>query len=137
LFENSDNTKDLVFYGQNASLQSKFMRFCDLNTDDSFGITHLIKTKYHKRLGDSTQEMWRRFFLNNSISGSSLGVAMNFRPDYGSSIYLSRETNLNQFQTRIDFGISAKSLSVELIFKASESITINGYTIESRYLRSV
>lgn len=137
LFENSDNTKDLVFYGQNASLQSKFMRFGDLNTDDSFGITHLIKTKYHKRLGDSTQEMWRRFFLNNSVSGSSLGVTMNFRPDYGSSIYLSRETNLNQFQTRIDFGISAKSLSVELIFNASESITVNGYTIESRYLRSV
>ena len=137
LFENSDTTKDLVFYGQNSSLQSKFMRFGDITTDDSFGITHIIYTKFHKRLGDSTQEMWRRLFLNNNVSGSSIGVDINFIPDYGSSVYLTRETNLNQFQSRLDFGISAKALAVEMILNASEKVTINGYTIESRYLRSV
>lgn len=138
LFTNSDNTKDVVFYGQNATLQSKFMRFGQsLTVDDGYGITYISKTKFHKRLGDTTQEMWRRFYLNNEVESSVIGVTINFYPDYGSSIFESRNVSLGQFQTRIDFGISAKSLSVEMIIRASDSITINGYTIESRYLRSV
>lgn len=138
LFGNLDNTKDLVFYGQNASLQSKFMRFGQsLTTDDSFGITHIIKTKNHKRLGDSTQELWRRFFLNNSIGSSHLGVTLNFYPDYGTSIFYTANMGTTMFQSRIDFGISSKSMSVEIIIQATQSITVNGYTIESRYLRSV
>lgn len=138
LFTNTDNTKDVVFYGQNATLQSKFMRFGQsLTTDDGYGITYISKTKFHKRLGDTTQEMWRRFYLNNEVESSVIGVTINFYADYGASIVESRNISLGQFQTRIDFGISAKSLSVETIIRASESITINGYTIESRYLRSV
>ncbi len=113
-------------------------RFNDLvHTDRGNAITLMAKTRYHKRGSDSTQEMWRRFFLNNSVPGASTGVTLNFYPDYGSSVYLSRTTNLSQFQTRIDYGISAKSLSVEIIAKASEKVSINGYTIESRFLRKV
>lgn len=138
LFTNSDSTKDLVFYGQNASLQSKFMKFnSSAVTDDGFGITHIIKTKNHKRLGDSTTELWRRFFLNNSIGSSHLGVTLNFYPDYGSSIYYTANMGTTMFQSRIETGIPAKSMSVEIVVNATQKITVNGYTIESRYLRSV
>lgn len=130
-------TKDLS-YSESGQSFIQFTRFDDtVHTDRGQAITLSIKTRFHKRLGDSTQEMWRRFYLNNDISGASLGVTLNFYPDYGTSIYESRTTNLSEFQTRIDFGISAKSLSIEIILKASEQISINGYTIESRYLRSV
>lgn len=138
LFTNGRNEYELHFYGNNQSLIPKFNSFnSSLFTDDGFGITHLIKTKFHKRLGDSTQEMWRRFYLNNSVEGSTLGVTLNFYPDYGSSIYLTRTMGLTMFQSRIDYGISAKSLSVEILMKATTPVRINGYTIESRFLRPV
>jgi len=108
-----------------------------LATDRGVAITLMAKTRFHKRLGESTQEMWRRFYLNNDVTGATLGVTLNFYPDYSSHASLVRSTNLSAFQTRIDFGISAKSLSIEWIIAANEKVTVNGYTIESRYLRSV
>jgi len=124
-------------YWQSGASYHESVRFNDsLNTDFGQAITHVIKTRYHKRLGDSTQELWRRFYLN-SDGASGLNATLNFYPDYGTSIYLQRSFGIDSFQERIDFGISAKSLSIEMIIKSSQYFSINGYTVESRYLRSV
>lgn len=106
---------------------------------DDFGVamTLVAKTRYHKRMGESTQELWRRLFINADVPSVTTGVTINFRPDYGSSIFLTRSQFVNEFQERLDFGISAKSLSAEFIIQSLSSIRINGYTLESRYLRSV
>lgn len=130
-------TPDLSFFTQGSSFTS-LRRFDDNTyTDNGVAITLLARTRYHKRLGDSTQELWRRFYFESDIGGVTTAVTLSFRPDYGSSIYLQRNILSNEFQERIDFGISAKSLSVEMVMKASTRLTINGYTVESRYLRSV
>ncbi len=127
---------DVSFWRAGAS-NFEFSRFGDsLTTDWGQGITLVIQTKYHKRLGDSTQEMFRRLYIN-SENGSTVGVTINFYPNYGSGASLSRNTSLATFQTRIDFGVSAKSLSIEMIIKSTSQVKINGYTIESRFLRSV
>lgn len=138
LFNNGREEKELHFYGRNASLQPKFFAFnSSLFSDDGFGITQTIQTKFHKRLGDSTQELWRRFFLNNSVEGSTLGITLNFIPDYGTNVSLTRTMGMTMFQSRIDYGLSAKSMSVEILAKSTTRIQVNGYTIESRYLRPV
>lgn len=132
------NQDEVMYFGQNQSLIPKFFRFGEsLSTDDGFGMTLVFQTRFHKRLGDSTQELWRRLFINNNLASASLGLTLNFYPDYGSSIFLSRTMGLTMFQSRIDYGISAKSMSVEGIIKSTEPVQINGYTIVSRYLRSV
>lgn len=129
-------TSDPLYWVQGSSFINLVKFNPTLSTDFGSAITLVAKTKYHKRLGDSTQEMWRRFYLDCQ-SSASVGATVNFYPDYGSSIYESRSMSLSTFQTRMDFGVSAKSLAVEFIIRSSDRVTINGYTIESRYLRSV
>jgi hypothetical protein len=130
-------TKDVAWFETGASFHN-IVRFDDtLNTDQGQAITLAIKTRFHKRLGPSTQELFRRLYIDADVPGSTQGVTILLRPDYGTSVYLAKSTFLDSFQKRIDFGVSAKSLSVELILRANQSITINGYTIESRFLRLV
>lgn len=107
-----------------------------LSTDFGQAITLIGKTKFHKRMGESTEEMWRRFYIN-ADSATVFGATLNFRQNYGSSIVLTRGTSFMSYQDRVDFGIPAKSLSVEFIIQSAQSIRVNGYTIESRYLRPV
>lgn len=134
---NNDETKDVRFFGYNFSLQPKFFKFDEtLHTDDGFGITLSAKTRFHKRLGDSTTEMWRRLFLNNDLSATCV-ANINFYADYGASIVYSTTMGMTMFQSRIDYGVSAKALSVEIILQSTSQVRIQGYTVESRYLRSV
>ena len=125
------------FYWQDGSSYHLGIRFGDsLATDLGSAITLSYKTIFHSRFEKTTQEMWRRLFIN-SEPGTTLGATVNFYPDYGSSIYLTRSMPLSKFQERIDYGVSGKSLSHEVIIQSSTKVVINGYTIESRYLRSV
>jgi len=130
------STSDPIYWVQGASYINLAKFNPTLSTDFGQAITLVAKTKFHKRMGDSTQELWRRFYLDVQ-SGVTLGATVNFYPDYGSSIFSTRSMTLTSFQDRIDFGISAKSLAIEFIIRSSQSITVNGYTVESRYLRSV
>lgn len=108
-------------------------------TDEGSAITLIGQSPFMKRLGDSTQEEWRRLYLNISPTGTTLGVTINFKQDYGTSTVLTRSMTFlpTTYQDRIDFGVSAKSFSFEWIIRASTQIRVNGYTVEARYLRSV
>lgn len=139
IIEYTDGSKDLTFFNNtNGSSYIHMNRFDDdLYTDMGQPITLIAKTRFHVRDNHTTQEMWRRLFFNSNVTGTTTFATLLFRQDYGSSVVYSQNIPLNQFQTRIDFGISARALQVEMIIQASEKITFNGYTIESRYLRSV
>ncbi len=128
---------DLSFF-KTGSSHYKFMRFGEsVFTDDGSDITLVAQSSFHKRLGDTTQEIWRRFYLNMNTPSPAVNVTVNMRINYGTSIVASRGFSQNEFQERIDFGVSAKTFSIEWIIKANQKIQINGYTLESRYLRSV
>lgn len=132
-------TQDVAFSDVNGSFIT-FSRFKDdVFTDRGQPITLMAKTRFHKRAGDTTQEMWRRLFLNADGVSGSVNATVNFYGDYSAGSSLTRNITLNDghFQYRIDYGVSAKTLSVEFIIQASQQIIINGYTVESRYLRSV
>lgn len=144
---NSDTGSAIIEYGQSLPQPSwitsstSFFYISrldqDTTTDRGSNITLSFKTRYHKRLGDTTQEMWRRVFMDID-PGPTLSPTMtiNMLPDYGNSIADTQFVNVGPYQTRVDFGVSAKSLAIQTILSAGERITVNGYTIESRYLRS-
>lgn len=107
--------------------------------DNGVGITCLVQTRFHGDLGQSVQKMWRRLYGNfTPIPGTSTPVNVGFYTDYGTTLQLSRVMYQAPFQTRIDFGLSGRAISMEFAhFSASENIRIPGYTIEYRFLRNV
>jgi hypothetical protein len=129
--------KKNIFFGNYTG--SVFAFGASLFSDNGQAISMLIQTRYHKRTGDSTQEMFRRFFVNNSIPGTTTPITINFFPNYATSSSLGVTIFANAtFQSRVDFGLSAKSLSAQMTTSSStDKIKILGYTIEGRYLRSV
>ncbi len=139
IIEFPDGTLDMAFFNTPSGASYRSLnKFGDsLATDLGSPITLIAKTKFHTRDNHSTQEMWRRLFFNSNTPGTTTFATLLFRQDYGTSVVYSQNIALNEFQTRIDFGISAKSLAVEFIIKSSYPVIVNGYTIESKYLRSV
>ena len=133
----ADGTIDLS-YVITGSSHYPLVRFSDtVYQDRGQDITLIAQAPFFKRLGDSTQELFRRFYLDADVPGSTTGVTVNLKPDYGSSIYVARSFYLDAFQKRVEFGISAKSLSPEWVIKARNKITVNGYALHARYLRAV
>lgn len=131
------STQDVTWWESGASYHNS-VRFGDtLTTDQGLAITLIAQTRFHKRMGESTQELWRRFYINASVPGATQGVTLNLIPNYGSSVYATSSVFLDYFQKRLDFGVSARSLSIEITMQTTQAIKINGYTVESRYLRSV
>lgn len=101
------------------------------------GQTYVMQSKFFAPEGKSRTMQFRRLYLDSDpISGFTVPVTVNFRVNQQDSIVLSRTMYMNEFQSRIDFGIPAKSLSVEFIVSgASYPIKINGFTVEYREQR--
>jgi hypothetical protein len=128
------NTKQ-VFYGGYSGLVSSF-GVSNL-TDNGVGYTCVARSGFLTDLGNSTQKVFRRLFLDNTPQGASSALDVNLYQDYGSSIIINRTMYQNPFQSRIDFGISAKSLSVEFIMGSTYAMSLHGFTIEYRFQRAV
>lgn len=109
------------------------------NDYGSNGITCLFQTPYYAPTGHTVERQYRRFYLDvTPIVGSSTPINMQFLPDFGSTVGSTAVIYQAPFQTRVDFGVPAKSLSaVGTFFSASLPISVNGYTFESRFQRNV
>lgn len=130
-----NNTKNLFYGGSSGSVNWFGSSF---GLDNGVGCTLYYKTRFLHELGDSTQKQFRRFYLNTDAPSATLSFNMNFFQDYGSSVVLNRTFSINQFQNRMDFGISAKSLAYEMSKVGSTiALRVHGFTIESRLQRRV
>lgn len=127
---------DPYYWRTDGSYQQRVRFGQTLASDFGQNITLVAKTRFHKAEGDSLQKLFRRLYIDTECA-TLYGGTFNFSQDYGSSVVLTKSTTLVSFQERVDFGISARAVSVEMIIKAGLSFTVNGYTIESRLLRSV
>ncbi len=107
--------------------------------DNGVGISCIGQSRFVCPMGQSTEEQYRRLFLNiNPIDGSSQSININLYTDYGSTVMLNRTMYQNPFQSRIDFGLPARSLSVEFgHFSATLPFRLDGFTVESRFQRNV
>lgn len=131
-------TEKTVFYGGYTGQVCCFG--ASLYTDEGRGFTALFDTIYHVEGARTGTRLWRRFYVDVDQNGSQAGgtIACNFVSNYGTSAPLTRYVSTDSFQTRVDFGIPAKSIQACVsYYSASGPIKINGYAFESRYLRSV
>lgn len=102
------------------------------------GFTTYIKSRFLHDIGESYTKIYRRFFANIDAPGTTLQFGINFFQDYGNSLVLQTTMVISQFQQRIDFGLSAKSIAFEMSsLQTTVPLKFNGFTIESRKLRDV
>jgi len=107
--------------------------------DNGSGFTCLIKTRYLSDLGQSVEKQFRRLYLNvDPVVSSTSSFNVIMYPDYGSTVGFTATMYANPFQSRIDFGLSAKSLAFEISnFSSSDSVKLHGYVLEYRMQRNV
>ena len=107
--------------------------------DNGTGMTCLIKTKSFGELGFSVEKLWRRLYLDTSVVAASYSpINIDFYVDNGTSLALSRTMGQTMFQSRIDFGLSSKSMLFLLSHNSNySSFSLNGFTIEYRFQRAV
>lgn len=114
--------------------------------DDGAGATLSFRTRFHDAGGSkSSTAQFRRFFLDAKISSGTSQIfgqtiSLSFYANYASNtISLTLPLSLTTFtENRVDFGIPAKSLATEVAYGSSNlMVNFYGYTIESRYQRSV
>lgn len=107
-------------------------------SDAGSAISCVIETRFLADSGQSTERQYRRFYLNVDPAGTTQAINVNFRTNFGSSNVLNRTMYQDPFQSRIDFGLSAKSIQAEIgQVSATLPFKVNGFTFESRYQRSV
>jgi hypothetical protein len=108
-------------------------------SDFGSGFTCLIDTGFKQPMGYSVEEMYRRFFLNvEPVTGVTQPINVVIKSNYSSTTQISRTMYQNPFQSRIDFGVSAKSIAANIYhYSASLPFRVHGWTFEGRYQRSV
>lgn len=128
------------FYGGYTG--SVFNFGASLFGDNGMGMTCLATTRFHSG-GYTTESQFRRLWLDVTPTPVAIGgttvVNINFFANMGlSSPVLNRTMYGATWQSRIDFGISAKSLAFEFShFSNTQPLTINGYGLAQRYQRNV
>lgn len=129
--------RDTVLYGSYSGTIFNFG--ASLFGDDGRGITCSVQPRYLAPMGQSMEQQFRRLYLNvDPIIGVTQPIEVKLRPNYGASVSQSYTMYQNPFQSRIEFGIPAISMSPEFIHvSATLSLKINGWTIESRFQRAV
>lgn len=124
-----------VFYGGYSGLVSFFNS--NFGTDNGTIFNCDAQSGFAHDMGYSITKLFRRLFIDVVPQGASSIVNVSFYQDYGSSIVQTMAFAQAPFQSRLEIGIPAKSLSVEFSFGSTTAFTLNGFTFEYRYLRSL
>lgn len=125
------------FYGGYTG--SVFNFGASLMGDNGAGITCLVDTKFYAVAGQSKERQYRRFYLDvDPVLGVTSPIGVEFRTNYGTTAMFSATMYQNPFQSRIDFGLSSRSIQAEIThYSATLPFKMNGFTFESRFQRNV
>jgi hypothetical protein len=123
------------FYGGYTGSVSYFGT--TLPNDNGSVITYMILPPFMAPAGQTTESQWRRFYLNvDPVLGFTQPITINLRTNYGTTIQATRTMYQAPYQSRIDFGLSSRSIQAEVISaSASFPIKINGYAFTRRFQR--
>jgi hypothetical protein len=110
-----------------------------LPNDNGRAITCRIQTAFDIPRGQTTESLFRRFYMNvSSVLGITAPITINLRTNYGSTIQSTQTMYRSQFQSRVDFGLPGRSIQAEVVYSsASFPLTVFGYGWDSRFQRSV
>lgn len=125
------------FFGNYSGQLHNFKE--DLYGDNGTGMTCLFKTRNYGELGYSVEKVFRRLFLDvTQQSGSTEAINFDFYVNDGTSLALTRSMGASTYQSRIDFGLSSKTLQFICTNVSNISpLRINGFTLEYRFQRAV
>jgi hypothetical protein len=107
--------------------------------DNGRAITCVVESPWFAPLGQSVEKLFRRHYTNVEPIAATQSIDLDMRSNYDSStIVINRTIFQATFQTRIDFGIPAKSYQVTTKQASSTNpFLFYGYTIEYRFQRAV
>lgn len=108
--------------------------------DNGATFTLSSKSRFLHDMGDSVQKQFRRLYLDVNTSGSTNVGAISYYSNWNATTAISGPVtlSLSAFQTRLDFGFSAKSFAFQYTAYGSTSpMKMFGFTIESRLQRRV
>jgi hypothetical protein len=107
--------------------------------DNGQGMTCLLKTRSFGEMGFSVEKLWRRLYLDTTVVSASFSpINLEFFVSNGTSLALTRTMGQTVFQSRIDFGLSSKSMLFQLTHNSNfANLRLNGFTIEYRFQRAV
>lgn len=123
------------FYGGYSGLVSYFGP--SFMSDNGNAFTCVIKSGFLTDIGNSTQKVFRRLWLDSTPFGASSAINIRLYQDYGASIIVQTTMYQSPFQSRIDFGVSSKSMSVEFVMGSTYGLALHGFAIAYRFQRNV
>lgn len=108
------------------------------SSDLGNAITMSCQTRFIADSGQSVEKMWRRLYMTTrSVNGVTSLWKIALYANYSSTASVTFTQGGISFQSRSDFGVSSKSLSVSFATNTSTDILqLTGFTIESRFQRS-
>lgn len=104
------------------------------------GYTSYVQTSFDAPDGKDVESMFRRLFLDvNTVSGVTGVINVEVFSNYNqNTVQATFAVYQNQFQTRSDFGVMAKSIGFKMYHSnVSLPLVINGYDVQRRFLRKV
>lgn len=114
------------------------IRYMNATYTGSQFMTTAVRFPFVNNFGWSTTQVFRWLFLDvDPVVGVTHTFNANFYLDAGNAISLTRGITTSSYQTRTDFGLPGKGLSIELIEGSTLPCRINGYTVASRFQRQV
>lgn len=134
--------KETPFYGDNTGNIYNFGQslYGDCSATLVVGISCQVLTRFQSDEGESTQKLFRRLWTNiNPVTASTTPITGKFYSDYDqSTIQGTFAIGATIFQSRVDFGISAKSIAIEYNhFSSTEPFVLQGFALGQRFLRNV
>lgn len=119
---------------------SGFMAYFGSSNISDMGATIQMsaQTRFISDMGQSVEKMWRRLFMNVISSQGATSVwSIALFANYASLPSITFSQGGISFQSRTDFGVSAKALSVQFSTATNtDTLQLQGFTIESRFQRN-
>lgn len=109
-----------------------------LVSDSGATISMYAQTRYISDMGQSVEKQWRRLMMNVlSAAGATSVWNIAIYANYASIASQTFAQGGLSFQSRSDFGVSAKAISINFATAtASDSLKLQGFTVESRFQRN-
>ncbi len=136
-YAKSSLNKPTVYRGDYSGLVHYFGE--SFYSDSGRSITCLALTRFENEGGENQTTIWRRFFLDVAMIGSTGLIQGQVFSNYDSStMQATFSIYQSSFQSRAEMGVVGKSVAAQISHSsASLPILINGYSWAKRGLRNV
>lgn len=130
-----------INYPENTSIFGSYSGMvynfnASFTADNGQGMTVLFKSRYDQPEGKAITKQFRQLYVDANPLGGTGAVEVQCFPNYGQSASLTRTMNLTEYQTRIDFGLPATSMQIQLKrYDTTEKLVVNGFILASRFQR--